>query len=65
LATENPLKQELFDESMDDCIEDFDFEEAIQAEKSFMELTELSVKKELTKTEIKIDFEDTKWPIEK
>jgi len=30
-----------------------------------MELTELSVKKELTKTEIKIDFEDTKWPIEK
>lgn len=37
----------------------------MQAEKSFMELTELSVKKELTKTEIKIDFEDTKWPIEK
>lgn len=28
--TENPIKQELFDESMDDCIEDFDFEEAIQ-----------------------------------
>jgi len=27
---ENPIKQELFDESMDDCIEDFDFEEAIQ-----------------------------------
>jgi len=30
-----------------------------------MELTESSVKKELTKTEIKIEFEDTKWPIEK
>ncbi|XP_022162761.1 DNA polymerase alpha catalytic subunit [Myzus persicae] len=62
--TENPIKQELFDESMDDCIEDFDFEEAIQAEKSFMELSELNVKKELTKTEIKIEFEETKWPIE-
>lgn len=30
LVTENPIKQELFDESMDDCIGDFDFEEAIQ-----------------------------------
>lgn len=28
--TENTIKQELFDESMDDCIDDFDFEEAIQ-----------------------------------
>lgn len=62
--TENTIKQELFDESMDDCIDDFDFEEAIQAEKSFMELEELNIKKELTKTEIKIDFEETKWPIE-
>lgn len=24
------MKQELFDEGMDDCIDDFDFEEAIQ-----------------------------------
>jgi len=30
-----------------------------------MELEELNIKKELTKTEIKIDFEETKWPIEK
>jgi len=30
-----------------------------------MELTELNMKKELTKTEIKIEFEETKWPIEK
>lgn len=30
MTTENPIKQELFDESMDDCIEEFDFEEAIQ-----------------------------------
>jgi len=30
-----------------------------------MELSESSMKKELTKTEIKIDFEETKWPIEK
>uniref|UniRef100_A0A2S2P4V9 DNA polymerase n=2 Tax=Schizaphis graminum TaxID=13262 RepID=A0A2S2P4V9_SCHGA len=63
-VTENPIKEELFDESMDDCIEDFDFDEAIQAEKNFMELAELNMKKELTKTEIKIEFEETKWPIE-
>jgi len=30
-----------------------------------MELAELEVKKELTKTEIKVEFEETKWPIEK
>uniref|UniRef100_A0A2S2QB52 DNA polymerase n=1 Tax=Sipha flava TaxID=143950 RepID=A0A2S2QB52_9HEMI len=57
------IEQELFDENMDD-IEDFDFEEAIKAEKSFVEQSELSIKKESIKSEIKIDFEDTKWPIE-
>lgn len=30
-----------------------------------MELAESSIKNELTKTEVKIDFEETKWPIEK
>lgn len=30
-----------------------------------MEQSELSIKKECNDTKIKIDFEDTKWPIEK
>lgn len=71
---------------MNDCIEEFDFEEAfevklfklinlklklikplysLQAEKSFLEVSQSNTQIELTKTENKIDFEDTKWPIER
>jgi hypothetical protein len=38
---------------------------SFKAEKSFVEQSELSIKKESIKSEIKIDFEDTKWPIER
>lgn len=36
-----------------------------KAEKSFVEQSELNIKKESIKSEVKINFEDTKWPIEK